>query len=144
MTPKNFNFQFFFNTIITLVQTEFPSITYIFFINWFHLTFLTRFLVNMTFSRTRSSINQGVGLHVALLKKPKSKYIAFQQSKQQALRTYCPNIYCVPQANQLKSSQFFFVSGKKPDEYNCSVEYYECVCILVASPSSPFQTYSLT
>ena len=71
-------------------------------------------------------------------------YKGFHQSKQHALRTYCPITYCVPQANQLKSSQFFFVSGKKPDEYNCSVEYYECVCILVASPSSPFQTYSLT
>ena len=72
-------------------------------------------------------------------------YKGFHQSKQHALRTYCPILHTVflKPTNSSRLS-FFFVSGKKPDEYNCSVEYYECVCILVASPSSPFQTYSLT
>ena len=32
------------------------------FINWFHLTYLARNLVNTIFPRTKSSVNQGVGV----------------------------------------------------------------------------------
>ena len=50
-------------------ETEIPSLTRI----SLHLTWLTRILINTTFSKTKSSINQGVDVQQSVLKVRKSQ-----------------------------------------------------------------------